>query len=333
MDNFDCDQRSGLPALGGQGCYDFDEAVKIVKKLYPNRTTYECGTLSRCEKHEYPLKPIESIQLSSLTWSDITIFAIAYDTPDFRFLKLSLHQIPNHFQGVLDVALISDTCHPEKRLNETTLPTNSQDYIFHGDFDEDPFCRDHAHELVVHFTKIKTNVRIKVVRVNPCGELTANTRNCKTVVGMSKVFETFPSKRYYFKIDLDTIIYLRRFINFINTIDSVTDPTTPLYIGQATESMTKDRFHFYANGGNGYGFNNIAMQKMATRTNCKYLGKAEDGLVACRFYNFFPSNGRILAGDQCFGFPPLTSLTFHGTPDTWHDTIIDHVHAAFHEDY
>ena len=334
-DNFDCDHRSGLSAIGGQGCYDFDDAVKAVKQLYPKRITYECGSLDiqRCEKSPYPFKSKEAIQLSTLTWSNITIIAIAYDTNDFRFLKLSLHQIPTQFQGVLDIVLVSDTCFPSKRLNETE-PATSLDNRFHSEFDEDPLCRDHVHEQVVHISKIRNNIRIKIVRVNPCGDLTFYTRNCKTVIGMSKVYEMYPEKRYYFKVDLDSIIYLRRFINFINTVDSVTDPTVPLYIGQATESLTSDKLHFYSNGGNGYAFNNIAMQKMAARIHCKYPGKAEDGVMGCRFYNLFPSNGRLLTGGStCFGYPPLTSLTFHGTPDHWYDKVIDSVHAATHEDY
>ena len=127
---------------------------------------------------------------------------------------------------VVNGALTSDTCFPEKPLNEST-PVQSK---IHSEIDEDPFCRDHVHEFVETFQNIP-NVLIKIFRVYPDGGLTYMSRICKTNIGISKVYEEFPSKRYYLKMDLDTFLFSKRFLNFIKTVESVTDPSTPLYFG------------------------------------------------------------------------------------------------------
>ena len=229
---------------------------------------------------------------------------------------------------VVDVALISDTCFPGKRLNEFVHSK------IHSEIDEDPLCRDHVHEFVESFRNIVPNIHIKIFRVYPEGGLTYTSRICKTNIGISKVYEEFPSKRYYFKMDLDTLLFSKRFLNFINTVESVTNPSTPLFIGQATEHMFGGNNLVYANGGNGYGFNNIAMAKMAVRINCKYRGKHEDGVSACRYYNLFPGGkGHLLAGGDCFGVRTFQALTFHGTIEQWHDKVIDSVHKAFKEEW
>lgn len=321
LESFHCDWRNSnevaasLSSLGNSECYDFGDAVDMMKNLYPSRSTYDCAGKSHlppklCTKAQYPFKSKDNIEIANLTWSNVTLFIIAYDTQELKFLKYSLHQIFTNKQSeVIEIALVSDTCFIEKRLNDSS----SFHSPIHSQIDEDPYCRDHVHLFVLAFRHIVPNIRFRIFRVHPVGGAASfHSRNCKTVIGMSKVYEYFPFKRYYFKLDLDTLLFSRRFLNFINTVESVTVPSIPLYFGSAFEHILDQKNPVYSYGGGGYGFNNVAMKKMAVRTNCEYKGKNEDSLVACRYYHLFPGGeGRLLTGGVCFGYADLKGITEH----------------------
>jgi len=142
-------------------------------------------------------------------------------------------------------------------------------------------------------------------------------------------------------MDTDSILFPRRFFQFLNTLESVSNSTlNPLYFGTVVESgmnlLLCGRFWVnegnvqkgglcYGQGGAGYGLNNLAMEAMAGAPLCSSLDKPdetpEDVFTALRVYNIFRSvvihcggfRSSELVGDQLF----KQSISFHYIDHKW----------------
>lgn len=147
--------------------------------------------------------------------------------------------------------------------------------------------------------KVKQRVNFYIVRVRPEDE-TYQKLSCKVSTAMKEIYKTFPEKRYYLKIDTDTIVFPGRLLHFLSSLESVhqggvpdnvtpSESTHPIYYGTVVESgmdlllcgdhrgSHKAWARYgniekgglcYAQGGAGYGLNNYAMAAMAQAPSC-----------------------------------------------------------------
>lgn len=191
-----------------------------------------------------------------------------------------------------------------------------------------------------------------------------NLLSCKLRTGLKRIYELFPNKKYYFKVDTDTILLPRRFHNFLSTMEATMETEAlPLYFGTVvesgmdmllcgrqweTEGNAPKGGLCYGQGGAGYGFNNVAMKAMATQVpNCtsetpfakSFDGQSpEDVFAALSMHRLF--NISVI---HCGGFrsselvsPELfkQSITFHYIDWKWlqqhGETVAHHYKSKTH---
>jgi hypothetical protein len=157
-------------------------------------------------------------------------------------------------------------------------------------------CDNFVHKLIEELPKkVKKVVNFYAAHVHPEDE-TYQKLSCKVGTAMKEIYRAFPEKRYYLKIDTDTIIFPGRLLHFLSSLESVhaggvpdgTSPTQsshPIYFGTVVESGMnlllcanhREWKHYgnvekgglcYAQGGAGYGLNNKAMAAIACSPSC-----------------------------------------------------------------
>ena len=99
-------------------------------------------------------------------------------------------------------------------------------------------CDDSVSKLQVTLkAKFNTGANFHVARVQPC-DSGYQYLSCKLRTGAKITYQMFPNKKFYFKFDSDTLIFPKRLLNFLRTLDSVTDYSQkkPLYFGTVVES-------------------------------------------------------------------------------------------------
>lgn len=143
-------------------------------------------------------------------------------------------------------------------------------------------------------SKVRRKVSFHIVHVQPEDE-TYSKLSCKVSTAMKEIYSGFPNKRYYLKIDTDTIVFPGRLMDFLTTLESTHpggaptgQPTLsnhPIYFGTVIESggnlllcgnHKKWLFYgdksrgglCYAQGGAGYGLNNHAMAAISKSPPC-----------------------------------------------------------------
>jgi hypothetical protein len=157
---------------------------------------------------------------------------------------------------------------------------------------------------------------------------------CKVLTGIHKIFDIFPTKKYYFKIDDDTVLFPGRLLRMINTLDSAAgSETTPLLFGTVLNDhkafmLCEQHLFCVPQGGAGYGLNNAAMRAMTVKVY-NWLCTAEmdlekvdeDGYVG---YRLFRDNGTAMI--HCGGLRPHGgnaeahlpyALSFHHVHHEW----------------
>src|SRR5207244_3686576 len=111
--------------------------------------------------------------------------------------------------------------------------------------------------------------------------------------GIKGILKLFPNKKYYFKMDDDTVLFPKRLLQFYRTLDKITNSSiNPIYFGtvshlhkgiplcgemgwvrdtkepggghasyssQSSTKLVEGYATCYGQGGAGYGLNNIAM--------------------------------------------------------------------------
>lgn len=288
-------------------CADYNfGAVHAAKAGLQN--VYMCPQKSGVVCNEsFPIKDFSSISQSHLKWKDV-IFSVLVGTgssTDAFFWWISF------INEEMDLVLLGDACTDK---NQT-------------------FCNDHVHNMQRKIHDNHPRIRAHVIRSNQ-SDAGYTRLSCKIRTVFSKVYEKFPTRKYYFKIDTDTVIFPRHFFSFLNTLDSFSNSSNPIYFGTLLDSQVNPNLLMcgkkiwlneenvgneqkgglcYGAGGAGYGLNNVAMKavaqlaltKAASVPACAYPSpnynpdySAEDFFIAFVMYRAF--NNAVLL--HCEGF-------------------------------
>lgn len=172
----------------------------------------------------------------------------------------------------------------------------------------------------------------------------------KAVFAMMKVYDLFPNKKYFFKIDDDTLVIPNRFFQYLSLLHTNSNDNNPLYFGTilndhrpyplcdgllnpngdgpvygAAKQFANSTQICLAQGGAGYGMNNLAFKTFNNSTLCtmemdlEY--EDEDTYIAYRLYKDL--RVRIL---HCGSFRPnwynfethwKSAITFHHVNNNW----------------
>ena len=261
----------------------------------------------------FPLNEVSSISQSHISWNDILIYVLVgpNSRTDAFFWWLPFITEP------MDIVLLGDSCP--------------------GDQDS---CNDHIRALQERINGSHPNVRAHTIRAYTT-DTGYKILSCKLRTGMTKIYEKFPGRKYYFKIDTDTILFPRRFFSFLNTLESVSNSSAnPLYFGTVVESgmnlllcgrnwvnegNVQKGGLCYGQGGAGYGLNNLAMKAVAAAPRCSTLptpdDNPEDVFTGLMIYKEFKTvvihcggfRSSELVGDQLF----KQSISFHYIDHKW----------------
>lgn len=294
-------------------CFDFNNAA--AQAVHAGLTNvYSCpndNIAERCNA-DHPLKQIWEISESDLRFNDIVIY--------LAFSPKSVHReiliewwlqffSPAKEDERLDIVLIGDACDG-------------------GDHDCTDFVTDFAKRLSSKHQHVQAHVVRGLEHDKGYGRLA-----CKVVTGMIKVLDLFPSKRYYIKIDDDTVLIPRHLLNFLKTLDASTPQSEPLYFGsllsdhgnhilcdghgvdywnQTSDTITK---LCYGQGGAGYGFNNLAFRGFNTTVwnwpctpDLDLEREDEDAYMAFRFFKEFKAKV-VHCGGEWTIFGTVKSVT------------------------
>lgn len=311
--------------VSSHACADFNYGASYAA-LAGLSSTFVCPKdgYSRVICNEtFPLKEVSSITQSHLNWGNVLIYVLVGPNSRTDAFFWWLQFIPDP----MDMVLLGDAC-PKGEAH----------------------CEDHIHALGMRMNSSHPHIRVQLVRCDT-SDNGYKILSCKLRTGMKKIYQLFPERNYYFKIDTDTILFPRRFFAFLNTLESVTNSsTTPLYFGTVVESgmnlllcgrswvnegnVAKGGL-CYGQGGAGYGLNNLAMKVMAAAPNCSSLptpdDSPEDVFTGLRLYNELKTvvihcggfRSSELVGDQLF----RQSISFHYIDHKWlrtHGTKLAH---------
>lgn len=302
--------------VGGHPCADFNYGAAKAA-LAGLRTTYICPkdgiARDKC-KEIYPTRNISEIVQSNIQWGDIMMYVLVGPGRNVDAFLWWLQFLPT--EGTVDMVFVADAC-----------PNNS------------PNCSDAPEDLKSRATSAHSNLVIHIMRVNP-QDNGYKVLSCKLRTGMKKTYEMFPNKKYYLKIDTDTLIFPKRLFSFLNTLHSVTySERDPIYFGAVVESGMnlllcgrewtqegdKNKGGIcYGQGGAGYGLNNLAMKSMTLAPVCTVTDPdklPEDTFTAMWMWNEFRINvihcggfrSSELVSDELFKH----SVSFHYIDSTW----------------
>lgn len=195
-----------------RACADFNYAASqaALAGLY---NVYVCPQdgISRVVCNEtFPLKNVSSIVQTSVSWDDVLLYVLigpgSRTDAFFWWIQFVLGDS-------MDLVIVADACPG----NQTT-------------------CKDNVNDLQGKLNITHKLLRTHIVRANP-SDKGYKILSCKLRTGMKKIYDQFPNRKYYFKIDTDTILFPRRFFSFLNTLEAVTESSKiPLYFGTIVES-------------------------------------------------------------------------------------------------
>ena len=250
-----------------------------------------------------------------LKWSDIIVYLNVNNgkvRDEVLYYWLGMLTIKSG-EGSLELFLIADAC--EVPIVSTESLLNSTD----NSNQTDANCNDLAENITQTINSKYSNVVAHIVRGRIQIDSGYGRLPCKQLYGMNQIYNQFPNKKYYFKIDDDTIIFPSRLLKFLNTLEAVMNSEKePLYFGTvlnnhryrilcdelgyntATETTVypshgklEDNENItstcYAQGGAGYGLNNIAFRSLALNTSfCtsskQYETDSEDTYIGYRMF-------------------------------------------------
>lgn len=300
-------------------CSDFNYAASKATEAGLSNV-YTCpddGISGKICNVPFSTRNVSEIVQSNLQWDDVVFYFLIGPNSKTHPLKWWIRLI----DAPVDMVMIGDNC------SISDIPCNKA-FLNHRD------------ELISHQPLLRLHA-LQALK----GDSGYNVLSCKLRTGIRKVYELFPSKKYYFKIDTDTLLFPKRFFNFLNTLHSVAlSETNGLYFGTVTESggnqlLCWDSSHHllrdewkkenggicYGQGGAGYGLNNIAMKMFANHTHTCNQGNLEkmpeDTFTAIRMLDEFDS--LII---HCGGFRSSEivseklfkhSITFHYIDANW----------------
>lgn len=319
--------------VGKAHCADFNHAVyKIAAAQLPH--AYACpatdGIAGTYCKDPFPTKNERDILPSSVTWKDLVFYILIGPRSNVDPLRWWLQFIREQ----TDIVFVADAC-PDAATT----------------------CTDSAQAIIDGIMRDFPLVHVHLVRALPT-DSGYNILSCKLRTGQKLIYSQFPDRKYYIKFDTDTILFPRRLMSFVRTIDAVAERghESPLYFGTMVESgipqlLCKHHTHgstwtfpeqnasiCYCQGGAGYGLSNPVMRHMASVPSCERQAPSdlpEDLYTALEVYNHFNHTVPIhcggfrsseLVNDEWF----KQSISFHYIDAKWLRThghkLISHYH-------
>lgn len=301
-----------------KACADFNYGAKAAQAaglLDPYICPRDGISQLVCDE-SYPLKNLDSITQSNLNWNDIVIFVLIGDVKKIDPFRWWIAN--TNFP--IDIVLVGDVCN-----NETIYAT--------------PSCQDPLQDLLHQLRTTSQPQRFHLVRAF-AHDFGYKYLSCKLRTGAKLIYDMFPNKKYYFKVDADTILLPKRLLHFLQTLDSITNSDLqPLYFGTTIETgidLLLCGRHWkkngavekgglcYAQGGAGYGLNNKAMSVLAESPQCnpkKLDASPEDTYTGLRIYEFYKSNVIHCGGFVSSGLMSEVRLrkgiTFHHVDSVW----------------
>ena len=250
------------------------------------------------------LKNVSSVVQSTLKWDDVVIYMLMGPGKARLGTEVEayLWWMPLMLEPI-DIVVVGDACPPSDPIN----------------------CTDKVATHVKNFKEKFSQHRYHIVRAYST-DAGYKILSCKLRTGAQLIYNLFPTKTVYFKIDLDSIIFPKRLMSFMQTLDAVSPPGTPWYFGTIVESgmslllCGRENAHLgnvekgglcYGQGGAGYGLNNVAMKALASAPRCNATAGGvmdtapEDTFVAGRMYDMFR-----LVVTHCGGFRYVIYLPY-----------------------
>lgn len=308
-----------------RGCADFNHGAAVAARA-GLEYVYVCpadGIANVVCTETFPVKNVTSVVQSSLSWSDVVVYMLA--GPNSKF-DAFLFWLPLMTEP-LDLVIVADAC-PNEAAN----------------------CTDSTFHMSQEAMRVNPHVRVQVARAH-ASDAGYNILSCKLRTGAKQVYDWFPAKKIYFKIDTDTVLIPRRFLSFLYTLDAVA--ATPLAANSSSSSVSAAPLYFgtveesgmhlllcgrawshwgkvekgglcYAQGGAGYGLNNFAMSLLASSPRCDAKApdsNPEDTFTAYRVFSV--ANTTVV---HCAGFSSSEvvtdrrmrgSISFHYIDSKW----------------
>jgi hypothetical protein len=310
-----------------RACADFNHAAANAASvgLYNVYVCPKDGIANVACQESFPLKPVKEISQEQATSADYLLYMLIGPNSNMDsfnwWLQFVTHEHQDHY---VELVFVGDSC---------------PDDVKH--------CEDRTWEIQKQYKEsYPTQLRTSIVRCHS-SDNGYTILSCKLRTGMKRIYEEYPDKKFYFKIDTDSLFFPRRFLSFMSTMMATTDyENIPLYFGAVvesgmdlllcgrqweTEGNVKKGGLCYGQGGAGYGLNNKAMHAMATVVpNCttetpfakSFDGQSpEDVFTALSMYKLF--NISII---HCGGFRSSElvsnmlfkqSITFHYIDNNW----------------
>lgn len=307
--------------VGKAHCADFNHGVKHhhVAELKHAFTCPEDGIAGNYCKDEFPMRDARNIFQSNIKWNEVVFYILIGPKSNVDALLWWLNLV----MEPIDLVFVADACQSPS---------------------DDGKCSDASSAIVDKIAAEHRAVHTHLVRALPT-DSGYKILSCKLRTGQKLVYNMFPSRKYYFKLDTDTILFPRRLMSFINTIESIAlnGYQSPLYFGTMVESgipqlLCKHRvdgsaWQFeeeqasicYCQGGAGYGLSNILMKHMAGVASCATTAPSdlpEDLFTALEVYKNFNRTVPI----HCGGFRSSElvtdewfrhSISFHYIDSAW----------------
>lgn len=322
-----------------KACADFNHgssqaALAGIEKVYvcPN----DGISYTTCSER-YPIKDVKNIIESKLTIENITFMILVgsnskYDATLWWIPLLSSYSNTK-------ILLVADACNSNSYINDNNRTIDSYRNISNVN---SLLCDDSASKLYIHIRDNMKNINIYLHRVS-ASDTGYKFLSCKLREGARRIYEMFPSQMYYFKIDTDTVVFPKRLVNLLRTLDAVSLPEAPIYFGTVVESgmnlllcgrdgVGKDYGNqakgglCYGQGGAGYGLNNIAMKALANSKQCDPTHPPndvyfEDTYVGKRMYDEFNISvihcGGLCSSEIMTNIRSQSSVSFHYVDGKW----------------
>ena len=322
-----------------KACADFNygssqAALAGLEKVYvcPND-----GIAYTTCSERYPIKDVKDIIESKLTIDNVTFMILVGSNSKYDATLWWLPLLSSY--GNTNILLVADACNSNSNSNSNTSINNNYRNISNVN---SLLCDDSASKLYIHIRDNIKNINIYLHRV-PVTDTGYQILSCKLREGARRVYEMFPYQMYYFKLDTDTVVFPKRLVNLLRTLDAVSSPDAPIYFGTVVESgmnlllcgregVGKDHGNqakgglCYGQGGAGYGLNNKAMKSLANSKQCDPSHPPndvyfEDTYVGKRMYDEFNISvihcGGLCSSEIMTNIRSQSSVSFHYVDGKW----------------
>ncbi len=265
-----------LDLASGNNCADFNE-LRSRSSLNGMEGAFQCpddgiSNSDYCTGKIHVRNTNDNIDRYLIDWNDIVIiFLVQSRQVQMHSLIWWIKRFPAH--KTLNLVIIADYCpHP---------------------------CVDHVASFGDHLmASFNHTIKLNLQVVRGLQDIDHGVFRvaCKTLTGFRKAYNLFPTKKYFFKINEDTVIFPDRFLNFVSSLNAATNAESePLYFGSILHmnrgvplcdemgvvslesrepTYPRKNGHLdgipicHAQGDAGYGMNRLAMEFFSNVTLC-----------------------------------------------------------------